>query len=749
MAEGSSSWCQAVEGSCVGQLHGLQERSLPAELLGWHQPERNGKAIETNPNLFGFGDWDGDGDQDLLLAYAYVLDSKSVGYWFLGEKKNLYSHQIEFYEQLSNGTFQIHQLAELRTEGLHNSIRSLAVVDYDGDQKLDLLLCSRDEHDVMRVSLLNHSMLPLRGLAQVESLDHIFRWLPLTTSCDGMQAVDFDEDGQVELFLRLNTLESSAEIVQFPGYSPPTYFGHPSLHLLVDIDGDGRLEMIKERGLSAPDFPFPWSTRSVIRTRFNALHRAGDGSFVEPAENPLANLELNEGERLHFTDWNSDRLLDVLVVEVGKLDDSDELHNKAYSKWRVREYYQHVLHSDLGHNQQMTGYEDIEHTGLGLQVLDWNQDGWEDVVTKVPAEKGLSARLHLYQFDGQNVMEVNVPFQITTSWESMISVIDWDGDGDWEVLESNPFDGKVGYYSLASGSFKEGPNPFSNVSFGPDPHYGNLYAAATILPVDWDNDGDLDLVLMDGRYYEQLADGTLQLAEDSPFEQVDRNFNDIKRRDKTWLFLDCDLDGDLDLLRVLQSSLHHVDRPVQACEHDSVAHVVRCDYDFLCLGTNLSNFRLQEGGPFEAFGAVQAMGLGHVADGRLRLIGSHRYKKGAVLWTAGFCVPKNPCHHKGLCLPRQQNCTCIRGHELGDCSRCESNFHGILQEFGQVRTCRECPGAEGKVCHDRGHCFDDASAQDESWFWATVAPAGNGSCGCKEVGCIACFDRIHVCLFSM
>ena len=185
--------------------------------------------------------------------------------------------------------------------------------------------------------------------------------------------------------------------------------------------------------------------------------------------------------------------------------------------------------------------------------------------------------------------------------------------------------------------------------------------------VDWDGDGDMDLILgpPDGRYFDQLQDGTLHEwpLDQSPVRSLLAEPSDFDER-TVWRFLDCDGDGDLDMIRLGYWRDGHWQQLLQACEQIGT-HQLQYSDDFLCLGSNLSGFN-QLG-----FGDVMSFDLGDLTAGRLQLIAAHEFKKGAVLWTAGFCSPQDACHEMGLCLARQANCSCIAGHELvADCSGC-------------------------------------------------------------------------------
>ena len=72
--------------------------------------------------------------------------------------------------------------------------------------------------------------------------------------------------------------------------------------------------------------------------------------------------------------------------------------------------------------------------------------------------------------------------------------------------------------------------------------------------------------------------------------------------------------------------------------------------------------------------------------------------------------------------------------ELADCSGCQQYFYSVDMSWGNPHGCRACPGEGGKVCHDRGRCFDDLAARNVSQMATAAQMArGSGSCLCSEV----------------
>ena len=84
----------------------------------------------------------------------------------------------------------------------------------------------------------------------------------------------------------------------------------------------------------------------------------------------------------------------------------------------------------------------------------------------------------------------------------------------------------------------------------------------------------------------------------------------------------------------------------------------------------------------------------------------------------------------------------ISGHNLSDCSGCQQHFYSMQGQLGQLHSCVSCPGADGKTCHGRGFCFDDALARQVPRVHAALTATGNGTCQCHEVHFFAATRRV-------
>ncbi|CAE8737155.1 unnamed protein product [Polarella glacialis] len=136
------------------------------------------------------------------------------------------------------------------------------------------------------------------------------------------------------------------------------------------------------------------------------------------------------------------------------------------------------------------------------------------------------------------------PFDgIDVEWGAKPVAVDWDGDGDIDLLVGHQ-DGRIQFFErTADASLVErtgSSNPFDGI-------FDGIYAAP--FAVDWDGDGDVDLLVgnQDGRIqlFERTADASLveRTGNSNPFDGIyDNGFFAIP------FAVDWDGDGDIDLL---------------------------------------------------------------------------------------------------------------------------------------------------------------------------------------------------------
>ena len=209
-----------------------------------------------------------------------------------------------------------------------------------------------------------------------------------------MQAVDFDEDGDLDLVMGKGYFERVLdELEERTGEQNPLQAFPGQVERIADLDGDGRLDVLV-------------AARNSAEKRWRYFRRTAAGTFVESWENPLAEMQPSKYSyditdtltdttcspvEIHVADWNSDGLSDVLFV--GFCD--------------VRSYYQHVVDRDLRRNSHFKMYEDIQLSRRSSFVVqDWNEDGFEDVMVVEGGKYGNGWTLRRYEFQPGHMKEV-------------------------------------------------------------------------------------------------------------------------------------------------------------------------------------------------------------------------------------------------------------------------------------------------------------------------------------------------------
>ena len=171
-------------------------------------------------------------------------------------------------------------------------------------------------------------------------------------------------------------------------------------------------------------------------------------------------------------------------------------------------------------------------------MVDWDKDGDLDIIKMSSGIKGMD----LYdQQDGRFVKKDPSPFKDVKAVICPPAVVDVNRDGRLDLLVATK--SGVSYYERVDGGGLEkktgNGNPFQSI--------GGIQYCGHLSIADWDGDGDVDILIADIAdsllYFEQQSQGKFQFVEANPFLKIrDR----IKFRKP--LMVDWNNDGLMDLV---------------------------------------------------------------------------------------------------------------------------------------------------------------------------------------------------------
>eukprot|EP00438_Fugacium_kawagutii_P004681 Skav205562 [mRNA] locus=scaffold1407:33022:44938:- [translate_table: standard] len=511
------------------------------------------------------------------------------------------AQSLWFYERFPDDHFQKHELMKFPA-----GFRGFEVADWDGDRNLDLLLCHVPENLTglassvpLTVRFVNRSFLPATDTISFYEHLALLHTVGNTSVCR-MQAVDFDNDGDLDLLMgnRHGIVRSTSMPRYFErrptGLEERTGQQNPFSELsgsgvmqVADLDGDGGLDALAgfPRYVRLAPEVCGWLLmlyfrRTAAGSRANPPGGPMKMEFSCPHHDPgLLGLDMEP----RVVDWNSDGLPDV--IRMVPLDASEDGWKHSGGKWHLS-LSQHFVDGELRRDSQV--YRGLEMLKmLYFHYFTVVDDGFEDHIVILQSD----------DIDGQHIPLLVIKSlggwsfsqrRVTYSYSlpkfhrfasEVFILVDWDRDGDLELLVPWVREGQ-GYFLAMSGLGENISDPFKNIK---------LKHRDKPLVVDWDNDGDLDLFLAppDGRYFEQLADGSLYEwpSEQSPLVSAMKSLPpSSRRRGQYFQFVDCDKDGDEDLIYVS-------DDLALACEQDDETREFRCEADFLCLGADLNQYQ--------------------------------------------------------------------------------------------------------------------------------------------------------------
>ncbi|HID95926.1 MAG TPA: tetratricopeptide repeat protein [Candidatus Latescibacteria bacterium] len=355
--------------------------------------------------------------------------------------------------------------------------------DYDNDGDLDLYLVRSSESEDESANILyrnegNGTFTDVTSIAGVGD-----RGMGI-----GCVAGDYDNDGYVDLYVtnyganvlyRNNGDGTFSDVTSSAGVGD---MGFGAGAAFADYDSDGDLDIYVANYVDLEEVPSSESLRfpEDFVGQPNVLYRNnGDGTFTDVTEE--AGVDGGKGRSLSvvFFDFDNDRYIDIYVV-------NDRDANILYRNNRDGTF------TDVA---GPSGVAD-QRGGRGVAVGDYNKDGWLDLY--VTNRQGEGNVLYRNRGDGSFEQDISSdgvlrPGGKGSSWGA--AFIDFDNDNDLDLLVAvDPSPSAEGSSGLMS--FRNtGDGTFSGVMLLSGLAEFPGLAVQAVLPADFDDDGDVDLLL--------------------------------------------------------------------------------------------------------------------------------------------------------------------------------------------------------------------------------------------------------------
>ena len=266
-------------------------------------------------------------------------------------------HGVRFYRNLGNCQFEdVTRLLQPKIESMWGT--SVTIVDINSDGLLDFYLCGYDCPNRLYVNQ------GRKFIEQASQYGLDFRGASVSAAF-----ADYDRDGDVDMYLVTNRLEPDAPLSKLPVEREP-----------------GKPPRIKEEYRELNHF-IPYVDGSYLPVQsgqYDFLFRNDDSKFVDVTKNCFEQRQPYRGMSAVWCDFNNDGWPDIYVAN----DQKD-----------VDQYFRNNGLSDSGQvsftDQSLEAVKQMSWYASGTELLDWNQDGFFDLVVggnskSNPAERNSS-----------------------------------------------------------------------------------------------------------------------------------------------------------------------------------------------------------------------------------------------------------------------------------------------------------------------------------------------------------------------
>jgi hypothetical protein len=329
----------------------------------------------------------------------------------------------------------------------------------------------------------------------------------IETMSGGVAFFDYDSDGLQDIYL-VNG-----------GETPKAKSPEPVRNALYHNLGSGRFEEVARKagvdsisfygmGVAAADYDNDGS-QDLFVTGFPScqlFHNNGDGTFADVTEKSGVKNAGRWGASAVWFDFDRDGFLDLFVCNYAQFSFSNPRvceHSpgaRAYCEPENYDGQPPTLYRNRGDGtfvdvSAQSGVQRYEGRAFGVVSVDVNEDGWPDLFVARDTSPNL---LLVNQKDGtfkDYGLEANIAYNLDGVALSGMGVDagDVNGDGRTDFVVTN-FNDQYHSLYLNAGQF-----PFENWTLGSGlSGFTRLYVGWGVRFIDYDNDGNLDLIIVNG-----------------------------------------------------------------------------------------------------------------------------------------------------------------------------------------------------------------------------------------------------------